>query len=311
MTTAAITIDVDSLRFYREIHALAPHDGDDPIYSVAMPRFFELLDEAGVPATLFLIGEDAALHLDALSPARRLGCEIASHTYSHDYRITERSVAEIDRDLAKAEEALAPLGKVEGFRAPGYNVSPELLQCAVARGYAYDSSLLPAPAYWALRAAMIGRYALGRRRSRSMVGDPRAFSGPIAPYRTAADRPWKRIDSGQLLELPISCEPTTRIPLIGTWWTMLPEPVRDRLLDRALRKLPCINFEMHPIDLLDRNDAGIPPDLSALQPDLRISREEKRRAFRNLFGRLRASADVMTLRAIAHIHTVPQGYADL
>jgi hypothetical protein len=304
MTTAAITIDVDSLRFYREIHALAPIDGDDPIYSIAMPRFFELLDEAGIPATLFLIGEDAAHHLDALSPARKLGCEIASHTFSHDYRVTEKSRDEIDRDLALAEKALAPLGKVEGFRAPGYNVSPELLECVVARGYAYDSSLLPAPAYWAARAVMIGRYAFGRRRSRSMVGDPRAFSGPVAPYHTTPDRPWKRIDSGPLLELPVSCEPTTRVPLLGTWWTMLPERVRDGLLDRALRKLPCINFEMHPIDLLDRSDAGVPEDLGSMQPDLRIGREKKRRAFRALFQRLRASADVMTLRAIARTHFV-------
>ena len=50
-TSAAITIDVDSLRFYREIHGLPDGpDEDDPIYTIAMPRFWELIEEASVPA---------------------------------------------------------------------------------------------------------------------------------------------------------------------------------------------------------------------------------------------------------------------
>ena len=46
--------DMDrSIRFYREIHGLAPREeDDDPIYSIALPRFWSLLEEVGVPATL-------------------------------------------------------------------------------------------------------------------------------------------------------------------------------------------------------------------------------------------------------------------
>jgi hypothetical protein len=314
MTTAAITIDVDSLRFYREIHGLPPSDpSDDPIYTIAMPRFFELIGEAGVPATLFLIGEDAARHPSAFAPARGLDCEIASHSFSHDYRLIERSREEIDRDLARAEEALAPIagGRIEGFRAPGYNVSAELLGRLIARGYSYDSSLLPAPAYWAARALAIGGHAIGRRRSRSLVGDPRAFAGPLDPYRTTPARPWRKKQNGALLEIPIACAPSTRVPLIGTWWTMMPPPLREALLDRALRKLPCINVELHAIDLLDRSDPGVPRELASVQPDLRIGADEKRRAFQTLFERLRANAQVMTLRAIAHLHPVSRGYVPL
>jgi peptidoglycan/xylan/chitin deacetylase (PgdA/CDA1 family) len=307
MTTAAITIDVDSLRFYREIHGLPPGDlGDDPIYRVALPRFFEMLDEIRVPATLFLIGEDAVAHKDAFAPVRKLSCEIASHSFSHDYRLTERSKAEIDRDLQRAEEALAPLsgGPIEGFRAPGYNVSAELLECVVARGYVYDSSLLPAPAYWAARALAIGRYAVAKRPSRSLVGRPLAFAGPLDPYRTTPSRPWKPSERGALLEIPIACEPTTRLPLIGTAWTAMPRMARDALLDRALRKLSCINFEMHAIDLLDRSDRGVPSDLAGSQLDLRTPVSQKRSALRDLFRRLRDQADVVTLRAIAYTHPV-------
>ncbi len=314
MTAAAITVDVDSLRFYREIHGLpAGPLEDDPIYVTAVPRLFELLEDVGVPATLFLIGCDTRAHLERLKPARTLGCEIASHSFAHDYRMIERSRQEIDRDLAQAEEALAPLsdGPLEGFRAPGYNVSAELLEQVVARGYRYDSSLLPAPAYWAARALAIGRYALSGRPSRSRVGDARAFAGPLEPYRTTPARPWKRSPRGALLEIPMACEPTSRLPLFGTSWTVMPSTLRDRLLDRALRKLPCINFEMHPIDLLDRSDAGVPADLAAAQADLRVGVAAKRRAFRELFVRLRAHADVVTLRSIAARHPTGPRSADL
>jgi peptidoglycan-N-acetylglucosamine deacetylase len=322
MTQAAITIDVDSLRFYREIHGLrageasgggragfvgpspAEELADDPIYRVALPRFFALLEEMKLPATLFLIGEDAALHREAFAPARKLGCEIASHSFSHDYRLTLRTREQIETDLARAEEVLEAIAgaPVIGFRAPGYNVSPELLECLVARGYRYDSSLLPAPAYWTVRALAISRYALFGRRSRSLVGDARAFSGPLTSYRTTPARPWRRTPRGSLLEIPISCEPATRVPLFGTTWTLLPEPARTALLGRALRKLPCINFELHAIDLLDRSDPGIPTDLARAQLDLRIRWADKERAFRGLLAQLKGHADVVTLRAIARTH---------
>jgi hypothetical protein len=227
---------------------------------------------------------------------------VASHTFSHDYRLTTKTSAEIDRELERAEAALTPLspnGRIDGFRAPGYNVSPILLERVVARGYVYDSSLLPAPAYWAARAAAIGRYRLAGRRSRSLIGRARAFAGPLDPYRTTADRPWRRREKGPLLEIPIACEPISRLPLIGTTWSMIPSSLRRIVLARALRKLACINFEMHAIDLLDRTDRGIPSELAAAQPDLGVPTTKKMEAFRALFRRLRGERDVRTLAAIA------------
>ena len=68
----AITIDVDSLRFYRMIHGLegALPIAEDPIYSTAMPRSFYLLSELGIRATLFLACPDAH-QAPALGPAIR------------------------------------------------------------------------------------------------------------------------------------------------------------------------------------------------------------------------------------------------
>ena len=302
---AAITIDVDSLRFYRAIHGLVPpsavaHD-PDPIYSVALPRFFELLDACGIAATLFLIGEDAARHAEAFTPVASTGSEIASHSFHHDYRLSQSSEAAIDADLARAEAALRPLspsGQVVGFRAPGYNVTPILLKVLVRRGYRYDSSLLPSPLYWAARAAAIGRYRLGRRPSASMVGDPRQFLGPLGPYTTEPTRPWRR-QHGTLVEIPMAVHPITRVPLIGTSWAMLPDWLQDRWLNRALRSLPVFNFEMHAIDLLDGTDPGVPAELTRAQPDLRVPVRRKMATFGRLFRTLADMRSVTTLERIA------------
>ena len=91
---AAISIDVDSIKHYRAIHGLPDQPiEDDPIYTIAMPRFWELLANAGVPATLFLIGADVGQHADAFAPVGETGSEVASHSWSHDYQLTARSAA--------------------------------------------------------------------------------------------------------------------------------------------------------------------------------------------------------------------------
>lgn len=302
MRVAAISIDVDSLHHYLAIHGLsAPAPEEDPIYTVAMPRFFALLEEVGVPATVFLIGRDVGPHLEGLRVARRLGCEIASHSYSHDYRLFERSRAEIDAELGRAEAALLPLSgaPVVGFRAPGYNTSPQLLSALLARGYRYDSSLLPAPPYWAARAAAISGYRLRGRPSASRVGDARAFAGPLGPYRTTPEAPWRPQADGPLRELPMACLPWLRAPVFGTSWVMAPAPARRAMLAWSLRKLACFNFELHAIDLLDGTDPGVPAALAAAQLDLRVPWGRKVAALRQLFTRMREDRPVRTLADIA------------
>lgn len=297
---SAFTIDVDSLPFYRQIHGLPPQEGPDPIYDVALPRFFDLLEEAQVPGTLFLIGQDAPAHAAAFSRLSPLRCEVASHSYAHDYHLSTRSPAQIRQDLEAADRALRPLspsGRLVGFRAPGYNTSPALLQGVLDLGYRYDSSLLPAPLYFAARASAIALYALRGRPSASLVGRLAAFSGPLGPYRTTPAHPERPVDAGPLLELPMAVEPTSRLWLIGTTWVLLPAAVRRRLLTRALKVLPFFNFELHGIDLLDGSDPGIEPALVAAQPDLRVPVRSKMTAFRDLLKTLRDHGPVVPLSA--------------
>lgn len=299
----AITIDVDSLRFYRMIHGL-PGElpiAEDPIYQTAMPRFFELISELGIRATLFLVGQDAA-QAPALGPSvRATGCEVASHSFAHDYGLSRRGAAEIAADLSAAEQALAPLSDqpIAGFRAPGYNVTPALLSAVQDRGYTYDSSLLPAPSYFLARGAAIGLHQLRGRSSSSLVGTLRQFAGPLDPYRTTAQTPWRPEETGALVEIPMVCDPWLRVPLIGTALNVLPTAVFGAGLRWAERKLSCINFEMHAIDLLDATDHPALADLAQFQRDLRVPAREKLARLRGLCARLSGQRAGLCLREVA------------
>ena len=181
---------------------------------------------------------------------------------------------------------MSPLGEITGFRAPGYNTSPALFAALTDLKYSYDSSRLPSPLYFLLRAAAIIAYAALGRPSRSLIGSFKAFAGSLAPHKI-----------GGMLELPMACEPLTRVPFFGTSVTALPPRLRTRLIARSVRTLPYVNFEMHGIDLLDASET--PPDLARAQKDLRVPVKEKMSAFRELFRVLRGECELSTLRDIA------------
>jgi hypothetical protein len=276
VSSAAVTIDVDSLRFYRAIHGRSGTPlplAEDPIYTVALERFYALIEAVRAPATLFVVGADAPAHPQAFARARALGCELASHSYAHDYRLSRQAPAAIAEDLRQADVAIAALAgaPVRGFRAPGYNVTPALLEAVRALGYRYDSSLLPAPAYFAARAAAIAVYGRLGRPSASLAGDVRQFLGPLdGPYPMHPEHPWDPTDGGSLLELPMAVDPLTRTPLIGTTITTLPERVVRAGVRAALAKSSCFVLELHAIDLLDASDHPALAELAADQRDVRV-----------------------------------------
>jgi hypothetical protein len=303
MSRAAVTIDVDSLRHYHAIHGLPERpDDEDPIYTIAMPRFWELLQDVGIPATLFLIGEDAPAYASVFAPVLDSGCEVASHSYAHDYRLTERSRESIRQDLGRADEVLRPLNglrPLKGFRAPGYNINEDVFHCIDELDYTYDSSILPSPLYFGARWSIIKMYAAMGRQSRSMPGQWRQFTRPLAPYKTTPDRPFVKSRTGHLVELPIACMPKIRIPLIGTSLALLPERIQALTLQWSIQRLSFFNFEMHAIDLLDESDHPAIAAIGAHQRDVRISASRKMRQHRRLFEMLKSQLDVCTLSQVA------------
>ena len=279
----SVSVDLDGLGCYAAIHGLSlrlDERAQRAVPEIAVQRFCELFEALGVRATFFVIGRDAGIAPARLRAAASAGHEIGSHSFAHDYALSRRTREEIAQDLALAERAIEDAcgSRPRGFRAPGYTLSPELLDAVRERAYAYDSSLLPSPPYYAAKAAALAVYALHGRRSQSILGGLRQLFAPRGPHRRRGVR-----------ELPVATLPGLRAPVIGT--TVLPFP----WLARRAFAGGHLNLELHGIDALDATD--VPQEIAAAQPGLRMRAAEKLRRLRRVLETL--PGDHRTLEAAA------------
>jgi len=288
--TCAVSIDVDPIPCYYRIHGLgaerAPRELRDLVARRALPRFAELFERRGIAATFFAVAEDIdggalgrmargtrALYGDLV----RAGHELASHSYSHPYDLARWPRARAQAEIARAHELLGELaGRVRGFRAPGYDISPAMVDELLRLGYLYDSSIFPAPGYYAAKAVIMAAMRAARRASGAVLTDPRALVAPASPYRPSARAPWRR-GRADIVELPVAVTPRMRMPAIGTSLLLAPEWLRRRLV-AGMRRRGFFNLELHGIDLVDAEEDGIPGQLVARQPDLRLPLARKRAA---------------------------------
>jgi peptidoglycan-N-acetylglucosamine deacetylase len=284
----AVSIDVDPIPCYYRIHGLGPAPAElrDTVARRALPRFAELLARRGIAATFFVVGEDvdpAALGARARAARAlylelsRAGHELGNHSYSHPYDLARWSRERAKEEVDRAHDLIGELGgRVRGFRAPGYDLSPALIEELERLGYLYDSSIFPAPGYYAAKAAvMMALRAMGRP-SGAVMTDPRALVAPAGPYRPATRAPWRRGTSA-LIELPVAVTPFVRVPAIGTSLILAPGWLRARLI-ASMQRRGFFNLELHGIDLIDAEEDGIPGELVARQPDLRVPLARKRDA---------------------------------
>jgi hypothetical protein len=306
----AVSVDLDPIPCYYRIHGLGapPAELREVVIQRAVPRLAELFARRGLPATFFVVGEDADVAARG-EPARqaaallaelaRAGHELGSHSHTHPYELARLPAAVVDRELDAADAVLRGLtGRpTAGFRAPGYDVSPAILAALARLGYAYDSSIFPAPGYYAAKLAVLGVLAARGRRSGAVITDPRALAAPAEPYRPAMSAPWRR-GQAPLVELPIAVTPWLRVPAIGTSLLVAPPWVRDRLVD-AMARRPLFNLELHGIDLVDADLDGIPGELVARQPDLRVPLAAKQAALDAVLDRALRGAEAVTLQAAA------------
>lgn len=270
-----VSIDLDDVGCYHAIHGLEPPDPatESVVLERCLPRFLELFDALGIRATFFVIGRDlerdqrhGGAGAAVLRAALDAGHELANHSFAHAYDLVRWPAAAVRGDIEACDAKLRELGAdPRGFRAPGYTHDAALLEQVRAVGYAYDSSCLPSPPYYAAKLGAIGMYALVGRRSHSMVRGARSFFGPTTPSLR---------DDG-LWELPISVTPRARIPIIGTTLLSGP-PLLARHLAQVARGLEYLHLELHGIDLADPERDGYAPALRRRQPELRTPLALKR-----------------------------------
>jgi peptidoglycan-N-acetylglucosamine deacetylase len=313
MTTCAVSIDLDAIGCYYRIHGLGapPPELDHVILERALPRAAALFAEHGIRVTWFVVGRDAdadaklpdrarrAGNADRLRSLAKAGDELGNHSYSHPYNLARLPADAIDFEIAACDRVLRAIGgvPVKGFRAPGYDLAPAMLDTLARLGYRYDSSVFPAPGYYAAKVAVVATLAAMGRPSGAVLTNPRALAAPTEPYRPSMTAPWKR-GQAPIVELPIAVTPWMRVPAIGTTLLVAPPWLRTRLLD-AMTRRRFFNLELHGIDFADAERDGIPGELVDRQPDLRLGVEQKLARLSDMLQRIRARADVVTLAEVA------------
>jgi len=290
MRAAAINVDIDSLYLYYRIHGLDEANATDAVWERGVVRFAELFDELGVKATFFVVAQD----LERPGPRRiaaelaAAGHELGSHTFSHPYDLTRKGRASIADEIDRAHDVISAVrgAPVRGFRAPGYTITREVLELLAERGYAYDSSLFPAPPYYLAKAAYMAMLRLRGKKSQSILDRPSIMWQRRTPHTRHG-----------LLEIPVTVLPWLRLHVIGTSLLQL----KDRgysVIRPWLQRVEVVNLELHGIDLCDLETDGIDPVLKT-QPDLRVDLPTKLRLFRRVFTDLRDDWGVETLEALA------------
>lgn len=82
--------------------ALTFDDGPHPRLT---PKILEILDEYGIKATFFVIGQNVENYPEAMKLLAESGCEIGNHTYSHK-NIRTMSEGQIEFEISKCNELL-------------------------------------------------------------------------------------------------------------------------------------------------------------------------------------------------------------
>ena len=105
--------------------ALTFDDGPSPEHT---PRVLDLLDEAGVKATFFVIGKKAAAHPDLVRDIAARGHAVGIHSFFHDRFLTLRSPQTVEDDLTAAIAAVEGITGVRPtlFRPPVGLTSPRI-----------------------------------------------------------------------------------------------------------------------------------------------------------------------------------------
>lgn len=113
----------------------------------AMAALLDVLDEADVHATFFVLGWVAERQGPLIRTIAARGHEIASHGYGHRMA-NALTPAEFAEDVRRARLLLSDVAgtDVVGYRAPTFSVLPSTVwafDVLHAEGYTYDSSVFP------------------------------------------------------------------------------------------------------------------------------------------------------------------------
>ena len=144
---ASLSLDLDNQWSYMKTHGDPGWESLPSYLDFVVPRMLAFLKERGMRITFFIVGQDAAIETNTgvLAAIAADGHEIANHSFHHEPWLHRYSVAEVETEIARAEEAIERVTgrRPIGFRGPGYSRSDAVIRVLARRGYLYDASSLP------------------------------------------------------------------------------------------------------------------------------------------------------------------------
>jgi len=105
--------------------ALTFDDGPSPVHT---PKVLDLLDEAGVKATFFVIGKKAEAHPEVVREIARRGHALGSHGYAHPRTFSLLSKAAVRADIERSLRAIEAITGTRPtlFRPPIGHTNPRI-----------------------------------------------------------------------------------------------------------------------------------------------------------------------------------------
>jgi len=228
-TGSADSLWRDTTSLFREYYGSSEPGNEIVAYT---EEVLALLEECGVKATFFVLGEMASYFPDLVRLVHDSGHEIACHGWSH-VDADSLGVDNFYDEVRRAKELLENLTgeNVLGYRAPNLVLTPWIFDVLSELGFDYDSSVCP---------------------SRKLLGKFGRFShAPNNPFLIPLNNP-KKNRRKYLVEIPIPAMPFLKIPacsgimtrIMGRWWT-------ETALFNAIRQGD-VMYYFHPYEIGER-----------------------------------------------------------
>ena len=226
----AFTVDLEEWHHAELVRKKVPQAQTRDQAEQAVQPILDLLAEADVRATFFVVGEVMERHPDLVRRIRDQGHEIGCHGMTHRPLYTMAEV-EFERDLARFAELYAKVlgdGSPMGFRAPTFSLGQDTrwaLTVLKAFGYQYDSSVFPARS--------------------PLYGVPGA---PLEPYRISTADVRREEPRGTLWEFPMTVCVVAglKLPVSGGAYLRLWPYRAIRCCLQAVRKSRPFVVYLHP-----------------------------------------------------------------
>jgi peptidoglycan-N-acetylglucosamine deacetylase len=252
-----VQVDVDGLKNLMAFYGLkCSEEYDENIaYRLALPRFAELFEAVGVPATFFVVGEDLTFesNQEMVRQLCRAGHEIANHTQTHRYDFSRLSRQQKRQEIEQAGRTIESVTEVKptGFRAPGYDVDRETMEILADLGYCYDSSIMPSILNLPLK---LVQSFLSKNWNLSGYGSLALILAHNYPYRSSLKAIWCSSSADPLWEIPVSCVPYLRLPFYANF-NLFTGDTLFQLSSSLARGRHC-NYVFHAVEMLDPSEVN-------------------------------------------------------